>query len=112
VIVEEEGEVVSLDMGANLALILVQSTKRIEAWQLMKRLIATSKQHLGREHHVTKSLETTSAICKSLIIVTLRSLGLSFEAIGYEDDRYSSSLPWAEEQSSIFERQDWRHPVV
>jgi hypothetical protein len=86
---EEHGEVASLRDGSVYAISLIAGKRTIEAWRLLKRLIATSQQYHGREHRSTIEIE---GILRpwgcNLQGVKLRSLGLSFNAIGYEDNKY------------------------
>jgi hypothetical protein len=87
--VEKRTEASSLTNGIHLANLLMDTNRTIETWRLMKRLIAISQQHHGREHSFTKLLEQNLAEFKcDKILVTLRSLGLKFHATGYEDDKY------------------------
>jgi hypothetical protein len=80
-------EAISLQAGSELATLLRSANRTIEAWRLLNRLVAISTQHHGREHGNTKKLERQLARHK-IQFVTLRSVGLSFKAIGYEDDKY------------------------
>jgi hypothetical protein len=86
---EQLGEVASLKIGTDLASSLRRANRTIEAWRLMKRLIAIKQQYYGREHRSTKALERLLNVfhCK-IQFVTLKSLDLEFEAFGYEDDKY------------------------
>jgi hypothetical protein len=89
-IVENYDEVSSLQAGLDLAVLLSNANHIVEAWRLLKRLIAISTQYHGREHSYTEMLEQTLAKfkCNNIHVVKLRSLSLLFRAIGYEDNKY------------------------
>lgn len=86
-LLENYGEAASIQVGPDIAYILSKSQHTIEAWRLLKRLIAISQQHHGREHRNTIEIERMLANLK-MQCVTLRSLGFPFRAIGYEDNKY------------------------
>jgi hypothetical protein len=73
--VVKNGEVSSITQGRNLAINLRQSDRKIEAWRLLKRLIAISKHHHGPEHTTTKDLERRLLQCTTAH-VAVRSYGL------------------------------------
>jgi hypothetical protein len=52
-LVENRGDVEALNVGFQAATSLQKTLRRIEAWRLLKRLIAVSNQHHGREHATT-----------------------------------------------------------
>jgi hypothetical protein len=86
-LLENYGEAVHIKVGPEIAYILSKSQHTIEAWRLLKRLVAISQQHHGREHRNTIEIERMLANLK-VQCVTLRSLGFPFRAIGYEDNKY------------------------
>jgi hypothetical protein len=55
------GEGSSLRIGSELAVLLSNANRAIEAWQLMKKLISFCQQYHGREHRNTKASEQTLA---------------------------------------------------
>jgi hypothetical protein len=87
--VEKNGEVSSLAMVSDLALELHKSRRNIEAWRLVKRLIAISKQqHHGPEHKTTKDLECRLLQCKAAY-VGVWGYGIQiFEVLSYKADKY------------------------
>jgi hypothetical protein len=97
---EKYGEYLTLTNGTELAFSLKEAYHTIEAWRLMKRLISLSKQHHGQDHSCTKGLERLLSISR-IQLVRLRSLGLEFEAIGYEDDKYVVRGPIGVPEESI-----------
>jgi hypothetical protein len=88
VILEKYGEAFfSITAGTNLAVSLNDANRTIEAWRVLKKLVAISTQHHGCEHRMTKRMEHNLAQNK-IQFVTLRIIGLEFQAIGYENNKY------------------------
>jgi hypothetical protein len=86
--VKEYGEVSanSIIYGSNLALELCKPYCTIEAWRLLKRLVAISKQLNGQEHPDTKDLKHTLFDCK-IVCLGLRGHGPKlFEVLRHEAD--------------------------
>jgi hypothetical protein len=65
---------------------LYDSLRAIEAWRLLKRLVAISKQHHGPKHNITKDLERQLLQCKTAYVGVL-GRGL-FEVLLHESDKY------------------------
>jgi hypothetical protein len=86
-VVNDLGENSSLDQGIHLLKVLYKANCAVEAWRLLKRLITISQQHHGREHGTTIFLENTLPEFHTHV-VKLKSLGLKFRVIGYEEDKY------------------------
>jgi hypothetical protein len=87
-VLETYGEAISLQAGLDLANLLSDAKHTVEAWRLLNRLVATSTQHHGCEHRMTKGLEQKLADIKIPQGVILRRLDLYFKPIGYEEDKY------------------------
>lgn len=86
--IEKHGEVASLTNGADLAMELRDLRHTIEAWRLVKRLIAISKQCHGPGHKITIDLERRLLQCKAAY-VGVWGYGIQiFEVISYEADKY------------------------
>jgi hypothetical protein len=86
---ENYAEASPITNGIILSILLRKANRTIEAWRLLKRLIAISTQHHGREHRSTKELEETLATfkCDKIQIVTLRTKpSFRFVAVGDDDD--------------------------
>jgi hypothetical protein len=86
--VKAHGEFSSLNLGALAAHELRKSDRTIEAWRLLNRLIAISKQHHGPQHKVTKYLEGKLLECKTAN-VGVRGHGVKlFEVLPRDGDKY------------------------
>jgi hypothetical protein len=81
--VVRSGEVSSLAMGSNSAFELRKSDHTIEAWRLLNRLIAISKQYHGPEHKTTKDLDSVMRLFKTAGVVLWGEL---FEVLRHEAD--------------------------
>lgn len=79
--------VLNSGIGVDYVRALLTSKHTIEVWRLLKRLIAISTQHHSRGHRMTIELQRGLYEC-STPIVTIGSLDLPFEVVGYEDDEY------------------------